>query len=238
MLRFASAVVCNSRYTADVFRQSFKSLGVPNVLYPCVAVPDSGAQRDQSTSVLLSLNRYERKKNIRLAIDVLAIVRRRLPKHEATLVIAGGYDPRLKENVAHFEELQRYARDAGVMDYVTFKKNVSDSERNALLGSATAVLYTPPHEHFGIVPLESMAAATPVIAVNTGGPVETIEHGLTGYLCENNAGAFADALVPIIKDPELARRIGVAGRQMVSLRFSQDALGGALSDILQTICVQ
>ena len=36
------------------------------------------------------------------------------------------------------------------------------------------MLYTPPREHFGIVPLEAMLAKTPVLAINFGGPLETV----------------------------------------------------------------
>ena len=39
------------------------------------------------------------------------------------------------------------------------------------------------NEHFGIVPLEAMLAGRPVLACNSGGPVESIIHGVTGYLC-------------------------------------------------------
>ena len=36
----------------------------------------------------------------------------------------------------------------------------------------------------GIVPLECMAAARPVVAVASGGPLETVVHEETGFLCE------------------------------------------------------
>ncbi len=41
----------------------------------------------------------------------------------------------------------------------------SDAQRSALLAAATAVLYTPVNEHFGIVPLEAMAAGLAVLNV-------------------------------------------------------------------------
>ncbi|KAM1041810.1 hypothetical protein ACFX2C_030940 [Malus domestica] len=41
-------------------------------------------------------------------------------------------------------------------------------------------------EHFGIVPLEAMAAHKPVILCNSGGPVETVKNGETGFLCDCN----------------------------------------------------
>lgn len=87
-----------------------------------------------------------------------------------------------------------------------FRVSISSAERTALLNKATGLesslsaipwnrflnvktrmllglLYTPDREHFGIVPLEAMYQQCPVIAVNSGGPKETILHGLTGYLC-------------------------------------------------------
>ena len=70
----------------------------------------------------------------------------------------------------------------------------TDKQRAALLACCTALLYTPVNEHFGIVPLEAMAAGRPVIACNSGGPKESILHLQTGYLCEPEAGSFAPAM--------------------------------------------
>ena len=61
---------------------------------------------------LVSLNRYERKKDLALAIRALEQLRegggdaRRL-----RLVLAGGWDPRLRENVEYFEELEELVRE-------------------------------------------------------------------------------------------------------------------------------
>jgi alpha-1,3/alpha-1,6-mannosyltransferase len=44
------------------------------------------------------------------------------------------------------------------------------------------LIYTPENEHFGIVPLEAMLAGIPVLATNTGGPLETIYDGRIGWL--------------------------------------------------------
>ena len=57
-----------------------------------------------------------------------------------------------------------------------------------MLAAATVVIYTPENEHFGIVPIEAMAAGKPVIACRSGGPKESVLHGETGYLCEPIAG--------------------------------------------------
>ena len=46
-------------------------------------------------------------------------------------------------------------------------------------------------EHFGIVPIEAMYCRLPVVAVNDGGPTETVVDGLTGFLCQPNPESFA-----------------------------------------------
>ena len=45
-------------------------------------------------------------------------------------------------------------------------------------------------EHFGIVPLEAMSVGTPVIAVDSGGPKETVENEETGFLCSSSSKVF------------------------------------------------
>ncbi|RYG53875.1 glycosyltransferase, partial [archaeon] len=66
---------------------------------------------------------------------------------------------------------------------VTFIRSFTDEQKRALLSAAAAVLYTPTNEHFGIVPLEAMLAGRPVVAVASGGPLESIANNETGFLC-------------------------------------------------------
>ncbi len=65
---------------------------------------------------------------------------------------------------------------------VLFLLSVPDHLKSSLLKAAKLLLYTPPDEHFGIVPLEAMLAGVPVLASNTGGPLETVIDGVTGWL--------------------------------------------------------
>ena len=94
--------------------------------------------------MLLSINRFERKKGLSLALRCLAELRRgtdgAAPLH---LVQAGGFDPRLAENVEHLQELRDEAEALGVADAVTFVPSFSDEQKVALLAAATVVLYTP-----------------------------------------------------------------------------------------------
>ena len=80
-------------------------------------------------------------------------------------------------------------------------RSFTDRQRALLLAAAAVVLYTPQREHFGIVPLEAMAAARPVIACDSGGPRESILDGRTGFLCEASPTAFAHAMQALSVSP-------------------------------------
>jgi glycosyltransferase involved in cell wall biosynthesis len=86
--------------------------------------------------MLLSLNRYERKKNIGLAIQALKEVIHRHAHSsgacaQCRLIVAGGYDPRVSENVQYFQEMQDLAQELDVQARVVFLRNVTDSQRCA-----------------------------------------------------------------------------------------------------------
>lgn len=131
----------------------------------------------------MSLNRYERKKQINLCIRSFSEFLKKSPSHEKyQLVIAGGYDERIPENIEHHKELKKLTESLSISDKVIFKFSITNSERKELLSLAQALLYTPENEHFGIVPVEAMYMKCPVIACNTGGPKESIIHQETGFL--------------------------------------------------------
>ncbi|KAI8001515.1 Alpha-1,3/1,6-mannosyltransferase ALG2 [Camellia lanceoleosa] len=111
-------------------------------------------------------------------------------------------------------------------------KSCSTTERNTLLSQCLCVLYTPKDEHFGIVPLEAMAAHKPVIACNSGGPVETIKNGVTGFLCDPRPQDFSLAMAKFIQDPQTAERMGLEARQHVTESFSTKIFGQRLNRIL------
>jgi alpha-1,3/alpha-1,6-mannosyltransferase len=107
-------------------------------------------------------------------------------------------------------------------------------QRALLLAAARAVLYTPQHEHFGIVPLEAMACGRPVVACNSGGPVESVPDGKGGFLCEPAAGPWADALEALL-DAKAAARMGAAARHHVQEAFSRAAFGEKLDQHVHTL---
>eukprot|EP00897_Mesotaenium_endlicherianum_P006045 jgi/Mesen1/5469/ME000273S04704 len=202
--------------------------------------------------LFLSINRFERKKNIQLAILAFVATLRRLEHGSSSgalekkdagacssdgvkLVIAGGYDPRLRENREYLEDLRALAEREGVEERVVFVTSFSDEQKGALLAACLCVLYTPENEHFGIVPLEAMAAQKPVIACNSGGPKESVQHGATGFLCESTPQSFAVAMEALVREPGRAEAMGRAARRHVESNFSRTTFGDRLTDILHEL---
>ncbi|KAF9100034.1 Alpha-1,3-mannosyltransferase-like protein [Mortierella sp. GBA35] len=263
----ADTIVVNSKFTANVFQESFKRLRqIPEVLYPSIqfdkfdrtvdpSLPEVQVLKSgESTITFLSINRYERKKDINLAIHAFA----RLLKdnnndnngRKLRLIVAGGYDTRVAENVEHHQELVQLAEakyglktftlSSGQTDkpvpedtQVLFLQSISDIQKLFLLQSARALLYTPTNEHFGIVPVESMYMRCPVVAVNSGGPTESVLHGKTGYLCEPEETIWAETLKSLLeKSDQEVKAMGQAGHDRVVSLFSLKAFVSKLNGIL------
>jgi glycosyltransferase involved in cell wall biosynthesis len=99
---------------------------------------------------------------------------------------------------------------------IVFKVRISDEEIVDLLNRATVMIYTPFLEPFGFAPLEANACGTPVVAIAEGGVRETIQQGINGYLISNDDPvAIGTALTKLLKNPELARQMGVISEQYV-----------------------
>lgn len=241
----ADVVLVNSKFTAGVFHDTFRSLSItPDVLYPSLNVSQFDRddlaldKQDSDTFVFLSINRYERKKNLPLALKAFSVLKNQISNHEnrsVRLIMAGGYDSRVTENLEHFSELTNLADDLGLsVDDVTFLKSPSDVEKLRLLKTSFALLYTPSGEHFGIVPIEAMYCQLPVVAVNDGGPTETVHDGVTGYLCKPEPESFAQAMKTLIDGGEdLKIKLGGNGRNRVLKHFSFNIFASQLNDIVK-----
>lgn len=242
----ADKVLVNSKYTARVYQDAFQKIkDLPDICYPSINTEFFNATTPQPLKeivpvgtdkfVFLSINRYERKKNLKLALRALEHLKHIVSESDwnrVHLIMAGGFDPINLENMEHYIELTDLAAELDIEDKVTFMKSPKDVEKVSLLYNCRALIYTPSNEHFGIVPLEAMYYSKPVIAVNSGGPTETIVNDGTGFLCEPNSESFANAMSKVILNPGLGERLGEAGRKRFETKFSFDAFTEQLDGIL------
>ncbi len=86
----------------------------------------------------------------------------------------------------------------GIEDRVIFLRSISNDQRILLLENTKVLLYTPENEHFGIVPVEAMYMGCIALACNSGGPLESVEHGTTGYLLSPNAEEWGKQITTIL----------------------------------------
>jgi glycosyltransferase involved in cell wall biosynthesis len=146
-----------------------------------------------------------------LAID--SVLRSRSAK--LRLLIAGDGELR--------EEIERLAGAAG--ERVRLLGHLQDV--HAFLAACDVVLFpTLPSlgEGFGLTALEAMAVGRPVIATSVGALPEVVEHRDTGLVVEPAPGPVADALDRLAADAALRDRMGTAGRERASERFSLTAM--------------
>jgi glycosyltransferase involved in cell wall biosynthesis len=114
--------------------------------------------------------------------------------------------------------LKTYARELGVEEAVRFLGFVSPVQR--AIEDAAVVVVPSLGEGFGMVALEAMERARPVIASAVGGLPEIVVHGDTGFVVPpGDADALADAIVALASDLERAETMGRAGRERVISDF-------------------
>ena len=143
-------------------------------------------------------------------LRAFAAARRELPELEMDIAGRGPLEPALRA----------LAHELGVGDAVHFLGHVSPIQ-NAIENAAVVVVPSM-GEGFGMVALEAMERARPVVAASIGGLGEIVRDGVTGVLVPpGEADPLAAAVVRVASDPELARRMGEAGRERALARFLQ-----------------
>jgi glycosyltransferase involved in cell wall biosynthesis len=148
-------------------------------------------------------------------LRAFAEARRELPSLQLDIAGRGPLEPALRA----------LAKELGVGDAVHFLGHVTPVQR--AIERAAIVVVPSMGEGFGMVALEAMERARPVVAAEIGGLGELVEDGVTGLLVPaGEAEPLARALVRLAGDVELAARMGEAGR------------GRALEHFLQKRCTE
>jgi glycosyltransferase involved in cell wall biosynthesis/predicted metal-dependent phosphoesterase TrpH len=119
-------------------------------------------------------------------------------------------DPRLHLVLAGGGPEQEALRER-VGEHATFLGWLEGIELARAYASADIFLFPSRTDTFGQVILEAQASGLPVVAIAEGGPRSLVEHGVSGLLCEAEAGALAERVVELAGSPLLRRRLATAG---------------------------
>jgi sugar transferase (PEP-CTERM/EpsH1 system associated) len=94
-------------------------------------------------------------------------------------------------------------------------------------------------EGLPIALLEAMAAGLPVVATRVGGVPEVVVDGVTGFLVPpRDPQALADAILRLLRDPDLRRRMGEAGHARVAEHFSVEQMVGKTEALYEQLLAE
>lgn len=229
--RGAAAIVANSRHTKTLLQDIGVDARRIHIIHPGVhaqsfyASPEAAQhirQKHQlgTAPVLLTVGRMQRRKGQDMVIQVLPLIKQRIPDVKYVMVGTG----------EELDALMTSVQELGVQDSVIFAGKVPDEALAAYY--AACDLFIMPNrqidgdiEGFGIVYLEAGAASKPVIGGASGGTDDAIVDGVTGIRVDGtNYVEIANAVIDLLSTPDRAKAMGIQGRQRAEKEFSWDAV--------------
>lgn len=231
LIERASHLLPNSQATLDtvchLYGLEFEPDRYTIVPYGLVPAPDEQIrpfepQRQVEDLTVLFVGRLEKRKGIADLLEAIPRVLRQVPN--ARFVIAGednsrhdGFWHRTGTDYAH--DFAR--RHPGHSQRVEFLGHIDDDVLQDLYRSCDLFVAPSLYESFGLVYLEAMNYAKPVIGCRSGGVPEVIDHDATGLLVDpGEPAALAEGIVSLLNSPTRLREMGLAGRHQVLHRFS------------------
>lgn len=226
-LENADKLIANSNF----IKNEIFNLGIPKekivVIYPGINVEKFKNLNNKKSGdlinkkIILSLGRLIKLKGYDLVLKALPEVIRVVP-NLVYLIIGEGKEEK---------ELRELVKKLDLEKYVNFIEAIKGPEETRASYYALADVFVGPSreiiykdykhvESFGLVYLEAAAAEKPVIATRIGGIKEAVLDGQTGLLVPpENPQALAQALIKLLTDEELAKRLGRQGRKRVEKEF-------------------
>jgi len=144
------------------------------------------------------------------------------------LIIAGSLESQYTD---YYKKLVEMIKDR---DDIEIKLNVPQPELVKLYGNAFCILFTPIEEDFGMVPLEGFESEKPCIAVNEGGPKETIEDGKDGFLV-NSSTEMVDKMFYLVSNPSIAIKMGKNGKKKLRQKFSEEHFYKRIEEVVEEL---
>jgi glycosyltransferase involved in cell wall biosynthesis len=233
-LRRSAAVTANSRHTADLIQ---KMAGIDSEVIPYGATvrieTESLASADlPAVPLLLFSGRLIQRKGVQFLLQAMPLI---LAKRSVRLVITGDGHCRA--------EWDALSRELGLSDQVEFAGFVSNERLGELFRACTIYVHPAIYddrgdtEGLGVVLIEALRNRKPVVASRVGGIVDVIKDGSTGLLVpEKDPGAIAAAVLRLLEDPALARRLGEEGFAHASRFFDWEAITDQLEAVYQRVC--
>jgi phosphatidyl-myo-inositol dimannoside synthase len=186
----------------------------------------------RSGQIILTVGRWDSAERYKGADTLIAALPRVLKTApDASLVLVGDGDDRPR--------LELIARDLGVSEHAHFLSGLTPEQLFACYANSDVFALPSLGEGFGLVFLEAMAHAKPVIGGAHGGIPDIVEDGVTGLLVPHgDVERLAQALESLFNNPSRAREMGARGRDRLAKTFSFAQFQLHLTQILNIVLAQ
>ncbi len=175
------------------------------VLYPPLPQGDR-YKRGNFEDYILSVGRLCTIKRVDMMIKGMPVVH----KHVKLKIVGRPDEPKIMEYLQN--EIKRHHLE----DQVEFLGRVEDDDLIDLYANALAVYYAPHDEDYGYVTLEAFASGKPIItATDSGGVLEFAKHEVNSLVVEPESHALGHAVNRLVKERELAEKLGADGRAFI-----------------------
>jgi trehalose synthase len=171
---------------------------------------------DVQRPLLTQVSRFDPWKDPLGVIDAYRLVKEEYPDVQLALVGSMAHDD--PEGWDFYNQTVAYAAGDPDIFILSNLNNVGSVEVNAFQVHSAAVIQKSIREGFGLTVSEALWKARPTVAGKVGGIVDQITHGETGWLVSSSSEC-AEACMVALGDPELARRLALAGKEHVRRHF-------------------
>lgn len=163
-------------------------------------------------------------------LRVLARVREMVP--DVWGLVVGG-DPFLVSD-DYPQQLRHLTAELGLKERVVFTGHLTDIR--PALAAMDIFMHPGDAEPFGLVNIEAMAMARPVVAFAHGALPEIVVDGMTGLLVPpGDEETLAKVILPLLQDPVQRRRLGIAGRERAQTCFTAARMTKEVSKVLERL---
>lgn len=231
LLRRAAFIAANSEATVTALAKVYGLTGpdlplqvIPHGIQPVDAEATRPFPIDKPPAQLtvLYVGRLEKRKGIQELFAAIGKLHERLP--HVRFLIAGADNSasdgfKRKTGLSYPAYFQKHYPHCAAN--VTFLGEVTEEKLQSLYQSCDLFVAPSLYESFGLIYLEAMNYAKPVVGCRAGGIPEVVEDGVTGRLVDpQNADQLAAVLFDLLRAPHLLYEYGVAGRQRLLDRFT------------------
>lgn len=176
-------------------------------------------------------------KGVHTTVEAFRMLADRFP--DVSLIITDTHDilDWAHELRGYREQIFSLVEENGLRDRVIMRSFDFAQELPQAYALSDIVIYpTSGEEPFGLVPLEAMACAKPIVVSRSGGLVESVIDGVTGFVIpKEDAMLLADRLTTLLETPKLAQRMGQAGRRHVEENFSRRRMAGEVDALYRQV---